>query len=79
MDAFVKSELSDGICTVEFFHSASNSLPRKILAEITEAITGAGNNDEVKVVILKSYGERAFCAGASFDELIAISNDKEGL
>ena len=79
MDAYVKSELSDGIYTVEFFHPASNSLPGKILAEIVEAITIAGNNDEVKVVILKSYGERAFCAGASFDELVAISNDEEGL
>ncbi len=79
MEAFVKSEHSDGICTVEFFHPASNSLPRKILSEIADAITTAGNNKDVKVVILKSFGEKAFCAGASFDELIAISNDEEGL
>mgnify|MGYP000337184499 CR=1 FL=1 len=79
MDAFVKSEYSSGICTVEFYHPASNSLPGEILASIANAITEAGLNDEVKVIILKSSGERAFCAGASFDELVAISNEAEGL
>ena len=79
MEAFVKSELSDGICTVEFFHPASNSLPGAILNKLAETITEAGKNDEVKVVILKSAGERAFCAGASFDELVAISNKEAGL
>ena len=79
MDAFVKSEHSEGICKVEFFHPASNSLPGNILASIADAITDAGSNDEVRVIILKSSGDRAFCAGASFDELIAISNEVEGL
>ena len=79
MDAFVRSGHSGGICTVEFYHPASNSLPGEILASIANAITEAGLNDEVKVIILKSSGERAFCAGASFDELVAISNEAEGL
>ena len=79
MEAFVKSENSDGICTVEFFHPASNSLPGAILASIADAITTAGKDDAIKVIILKSAGDRAFCAGASFDELVAISNDEEGL
>ncbi|MAO45797.1 MAG: enoyl-CoA hydratase [Crocinitomicaceae bacterium] len=79
MEAFVKSESSDGICTVEFFHPASNSLPGAILASIADAITTAGKDDAIKVIILKSAGERAFCAGASFDELVAISNEEEGL
>jgi len=79
MDAFVKSSSSNGICTVEFFHPASNSLPGDILAQIADAISSAGKNQEVRVIILKSAGERAFCAGASFDELVAISNEEEGL
>ena len=79
MDAFVKSEHSGGICTVEFYHPASNSLPGEILASIANAITEAGLNDELRVIILKSSGKRAFCAGASFDELVAISNEAEGL
>lgn len=79
MDAFVKSEHSGGICTIEFFHPASNSLPGEILASIANSITEAGSNDEVRVIILKSSGDRAFCAGASFYELAAISNEEEGL
>ena len=79
MDAFVKSEHSGGICTIEFFHPASNSLPGEILASIANSITEAGSNYEVRVIILKSSGDRAFCAGASFDELAAISNEEEGL
>ena len=79
MDGFVKSETLDGICTVSFFHPASNSLPGTILAEIADAIKSAGLDSEVKVVVLKSEGDRAFCAGASFDELMAIENEQEGL
>ncbi|MBM72196.1 MAG: enoyl-CoA hydratase [Crocinitomicaceae bacterium] len=79
MDAFVKSEHSSGICTIEFFHPSSNSLPSEILASIANSITEAGSNDDARVIILKSFGNRAFCAGASFDELVAISNEEEGL
>jgi methylglutaconyl-CoA hydratase len=79
MEAFVKSNTSNGVCTVEFFHPASNSLPGAILASIADEIKCAGESDEVRVIIIKSSGDRAFCAGASFDELIAISNADEGL
>jgi len=54
-------------------------LPGTILAEIADAIKSAGLDSEVKVVVLKSEGDRAFCAGASFDELMAIENEQEGL
>ena len=63
-----------GIATIEFFHPLSNSLPGKVLNKLANTITEVGNNDEVKVIILKSQGERAFCAGASFDELISIND-----
>lgn len=77
MEAYVKSDILDGICTVEFFHPSSNSLPGAILNKLAETIAEAGENENAKVIILKSAGDRAFCAGASFDELMAIS-DKEG-
>ncbi len=64
----------NGIATIEFSHPLSNSLPGKILAKLTDTITEAGANDSVKVIILRSSGERAFCGGASFDELISIDN-----
>ena len=68
----------NGIGTVEFFHPMSNSLPGKLLGELADTITSMGKKEEVKVIILKSAGERAFCAGASFDELISIKNLETG-
>lgn len=79
MEAYVKSVLQHGIKTIEFFHPQSNSLPAKILEQLAQAIHGAGNDEDTKVIVLKSGGEKAFCAGASFDELVAIRNQEEGL
>jgi len=75
---YIKSDVQDGLAEIEFFHPLSNSLPSRLLAELAEAITVAGKNDDVKVILLKSAGERAFCAGASFDELISIENMEQG-
>ena len=78
MYPYVKLEIKDGIGTIEFFHPQSNSLPGEILQKLAETITEAGNNDGIQVVILKSAGDRTFCAGASFDELMAIENEAQG-
>ncbi len=69
---------SEGIATIEFYHPMSNSLPGKLLAKLTDTITNAGQNETVKVIILKSAGNRAFCAGASFEELGSIKDLDEG-
>jgi methylglutaconyl-CoA hydratase len=69
---------NNGIATIEFQHPLSNSLPGKVLGKLANTITEAGNNDEIQLIILKSAGERAFCAGASFDELISIDNLETG-
>lgn len=79
MEPYVKSEQHKGVMTIEFFHPRSNSLPGKILHELAVAITHAGEDPGTIVVVLRSAGEKAFCAGASFDELVAIKNEKEGL
>ena len=76
--AYVTSTTEHGITTIEFFHPQSNSLPGKILDELAQEIHYAGTHD-TKVVILKSAGNGAFCAGASFDELIQVQNEKEGI
>ena len=76
---YIKSELHNGISTIEFFHPQSNSLPGKILTALANEIHGAGNEADIKMILLRSGGERAFCAGASFDELLAIRNELEGL
>lgn len=67
-----------GIATIEFGHPLSNSLPGKILQKLADTITETGEDDNVKVIVLKSSGERAFCAGASFDELISIQDFPTG-
>ena len=78
MKPYVKLEIKDGIGTIAFFHPQSNSLPVNILQKLADTITEAGNNDEILVVILKSGGDRVFCAGASFGELMAIENEVQG-
>lgn len=77
--AYVKSEFHQGLRIIEFFHPQSNSLPRKILTELAQAIHAAGNEKETKLILLRSGGEKAFCAGASFDELAALTNLEEGI
>ncbi|WP_188811077.1 enoyl-CoA hydratase/isomerase family protein [Hymenobacter cavernae] len=68
-----------GITTVSFFHPAHNSLPSTLLTELANSITATGQDPQTKVIILRSEGERTFCAGASFDELIAIQDEAQGL
>jgi methylglutaconyl-CoA hydratase len=74
----VKTEIANGIGRIHFYHPKSNSLPGKLLKQLAGAITAAGNNDDIKVLILESEGEKAFCAGASFDELLSIDNFATG-
>ncbi|GGB11959.1 enoyl-CoA hydratase/isomerase family protein [Puia dinghuensis] len=78
-EGHVKAERHNGVMTIEFSHPQSNSLPAEMLEGIAHEIHGAGNDHETKVVILQSAGERAFCAGASFDELLAIETVDQGL
>ena len=78
MKEYVKITINEGIGTIEFFHPQSNSLPGHILSELATTITKAGKDNNIQVIILKSAGDRVFCAGASFDELIAIDNEASG-
>lgn len=74
----VTQQVEGGIATITFQHPAHNSLPSPLLKALVQEIDQAGQNEEVKVVILKSGGDRTFCAGASFDELIAIQDLDQG-
>lgn len=76
---FVDVEIStNGLGTITFGHPMSNSLPGKILRKLAETITQLGEDQSVRVILLKSEGDRAFCAGASFDELISIKDLETG-
>lgn len=79
MDAFVTSEIKNGIGTITFFHPQSNSMPGTQLRNLAAEIEKLGKDDSAKVIVLKSEGDKAFCAGASFDELIAIKDLETGL
>ncbi len=79
MEAYVTSTLvKEGLLEIEFFHPKHNSLPSDILGKLANEIEAAGKNKDVNLIILKSGGDRTFCAGASFEELKAISNLEEG-
>ena len=77
-DPYVKLEIKNEVGYIEFFHPAHNSLPGDVLAELAQTITEAGTNDAIKVIVLKSGGDRTFCAGASFNELININDEATG-
>ena len=74
----ISISIEASIATIEFGHPASNSFPSSLLHELTQTIETVGHHPDVVVVVLKSQGAAAFCAGASFDELQAITNETEG-
>ena len=67
-----------GLATIEFFHPKHNSLPSDILSKLAQTITEAGEDDTVKLIVLRSGGDRTFCSGASFTELISINDLETG-
>ena len=79
MDAFVTSDIKNGIGTIAFFHPQSNSMPGAQLRKLAAEIEKLGKEDTAKVIVLKSEGDKAFCAGASFDELISIKDLETGV
>ena len=66
------------VTTIEFYHPAHNSLPSDLLGELRRGILDAGQDDNCTLIVLKSAGDRTFCAGASFTELVEIKNEEEG-
>ena len=69
--------MENKIATLEFGHPASNSFPSDLLNRLTTELNNLSQNPDVSVIVLKSSGAGAFCAGASFDELLAVSNQEE--
>ena len=77
-DGYVRSDIVNGVATITFYHPRSNSLPGTLLADLASAISDAGGNPDAKVIVLRSDGDGAFCAGASFAELQVISDAESG-
>lgn len=78
MEAYVTLTIENEVGFIEFFHPNRNSMPSHILSLLEQTIIDAGNSDDVKVIVLKSGGDRTFCAGASFNEVISIENETTG-
>jgi methylglutaconyl-CoA hydratase len=70
--------LSDGIGTIRFGHPKGNSMPGALLQRLADAVTWVGRDPAARVIILRSEGTGAFCAGASFDELLDIGDETQG-
>jgi methylglutaconyl-CoA hydratase len=77
-NGYVKTSIENGIAYITFFHPQSNSMPGNLLRQMAAEIEAAGKNEAAKVIVLKSEGDKAFCAGASFDELISIKDLETG-
>lgn len=78
MDGWVKSEIKNKVCEITFFHPKGNSLPGILLAHLIDAIEKADSDQNANIILLQSEGEKTFCAGASFDELLGIKDEKSG-
>ncbi|WP_100615036.1 enoyl-CoA hydratase/isomerase family protein [Confluentibacter citreus] len=77
-ESYVKLLIENRVGYIEFFHPNRNSMPSDILSQLQETIVAAGNNDAINVIVLKSGGDRTFCAGASFNEVIAVNDAEKG-
>lgn len=74
MNSFVRTEIIDSIGIVSFYNPKGNSLPRQLLMDMEIAIEKLSKDDSAKVILLRSEGDGAFCAGASFEELLSLKD-----
>lgn len=72
------TQIENRIATIEFGHPASNSFPSELLERLQKEFEHLSDDENVSVIVLRSEGEKAFCAGASFDELVEIENMQQG-
>ena len=71
------TRLNGGLAILEFGHPTSNSLNSELLSRLCKEIESLGANTEIALILIQSEGDRAFCAGASFDELLEISTPEQ--
>src|SRR3954469_22745221 len=74
----VQVSTANSVATITFGGTKGNSLPGVLLRELAATVESTGKQADVSVIVLRSEGEGAFCAGASFDELKSISDVRTG-
>lgn len=77
-DEHIKTEINDKIGTVTFSHPKGNALPRESLTRLTQAIKELDQDKKARVILLQSTGEKTFCGGAYFKDLMDVNNKEEG-
>lgn len=75
----LQTTIHNAVATVQFGHPAGNSFPRELLNRLTAEINSLSTHADVSVVVLQSEGNKVFCSGASFDELLEIQNEEQGI
>jgi len=78
IEPYVTLQIKNNVGYIEFFHPNRNSMPSDILIKLKETIEDAGNNDAINIIVLQSGGDRTFCAGASFNEVITVNTPEQG-
>ncbi len=78
MEEYLNIEMHGNYAVIEFFHPSHNSLHTGLLDKLRIAIDDLEKEESVNCILLKSGGDRTFCAGANFDEMKSISNFDEG-
>lgn len=78
LQSYIQTDIIDQTATLTFFNPASNSFPSAQLQKLTQAIKELNTNKAITTVVLQSAGTGAFCAGASFDELLSIKDTVSG-
>jgi len=73
-----KDEIAEGVLTLVLNRpDQRNSLTRELMSELSLAISTAGDDAEVRVIVLKSNGP-AFCAGHDLKEMNGRRSDPDG-
>lgn len=75
MTSYINSSIQNNICYIEFFTPKHNALNSNMLDQLANKIEETP--EHCAVIVLRSGGDRTFCAGASFDELSQIKNQEE--
>lgn len=72
----ITTTVQDAVATITFGHPAANSFPSNLLQQLVQALEQGSSNDQIKLIVLKSEGDRVFCSGASFDELLQVHDNE---
>ena len=78
MSGTIFTHIDHYIATITFSHPKSKSFPSDLLQKLVDTVNRLSDDDNVKVIILQSECDKAFCAGASFDELLTVTTLEEG-